>query len=368
MFLIGPLADPAVLSVVLGRRADVFPAQLHGFQSVWAPGHRLAGLCQDGAATATGRVVTGLKGDDLDRLEYFCTDAQGQKREVTVTLAERTRTVPLICAAPTQDAQIWPPTDWDALWRVIMVHAAREFMDGFGTVPAKVAAGRFPVMAMRGAAFQRASSGQVPATVRSDMGRDRVEVINSRRPYSNFFTVEEQDLRFPRFDGTLSVPVTRATFVDGDAITVLPYDPARDRVMLVEQFRLGPFVRGEPRPWMLEAVAGRIDAGETPEAAARRELVEETSISAGKLIKVASYYPSSGAVTGYFFSFVAICDLPDHVAGVSGLESEAEDIRSHLVDFDHAMALVESGEAEAGPLILTLFWLENRRAQLGEDA
>ena len=71
----------------------------------------------------------------------------------------------------------------------------------------------------------------------------------------------------------LALPVTRAAFVSGDAVTVLPYDPLRDRVLVVEQFRAGPQARGDAQAWQMEAIAGRIDPGETPEAsgaAARR--------------------------------------------------------------------------------------------------
>ena len=65
--------------------------------------------------------------------------------------------------------------------------------------------------------------------------------------------------------------VSRTAFVSGDAITVLPYDPVSDRVLLVEQFRAGPYARGDSQPWLLEALAGRIDGGESPEEAVLRE-------------------------------------------------------------------------------------------------
>ena len=81
----------------------------------------------------------------------------------------------------------------------------------------------------------------------------------------------EPALRAPLFGGGQSAPLLREVFVATDAALVLPYDPLRDRVLLVEQFRMGPYGRGDPRPFLLEPVAGRIDAGETPEEAARRE-------------------------------------------------------------------------------------------------
>ena len=189
-------------------------------------------------------------------------------------------------------------------------------------------------------------------------------IARERQPYARFFAVEEYDLRFRRFDGSLSDSVNRAAFVMGDAVTVLPYDPVRDRVLLVEQFRAGPFVRGDAECWSLEAIAGRIDPGEAPEDAARREAVEEAGLSLGALERVASYYPTPGAVTEYIYSYVALVDLPEGAAGVFGVEGEAEDIRGHLVGFDRLMALVASGEVNNAPLVMTALWLQRERGRL----
>ena len=94
-----------------------------------------------------------------------------------------------------------------------------------------------------------------------------------------------------------------------DAALVLPYDPLRDRLLLVEQFRMGPYGRGDPRPWMLEPVAGRIDAGETPEETARRECREEARLDLRGLEKISTHYCTPGYSTEVFhlFSGCAIC-------------------------------------------------------------
>ncbi|MEL7115301.1 MAG: NUDIX domain-containing protein, partial [Pseudomonadota bacterium] len=166
------------------------------------------------------------------------------------------------------------------------------------------------------------------------------------------------------FNGEMSETVKRAAFVSGDAVTVLPYDPRRDRVLVIEQFRFAPFVRGDRHPWSLEPVAGRIDAGETPEEAVRREMREEVSLDLGALHHIGSYYPSPGAVTEYLYSYIGIADLPDKAAGIGGLEDEAEDIRGMLLGFDELMALVSSSEAQNGPLILSALWLAAHRSDL----
>jgi 8-oxo-dGTP pyrophosphatase MutT (NUDIX family) len=115
---------------------------------------------------------------------------------------------------------------------------------------------------------------------------------------------------------------------------------------------------------LLEAIAGRVDPGETPQEAARREAVEEAGLALGELLEVASYYPSPGAKAEYLYSYVALTDLPDGTAGTFGLATEAEDIRGHLISFDQLMALVRSGEAANAPLILSALWLERERSRL----
>jgi nudix-type nucleoside diphosphatase (YffH/AdpP family) len=142
---------------------------------------------------------------------------------------------------------------------------------------------------------------------------------------------------------------------------VLPYDPVRDRVLLIEQFRAGPYARGDAQPWMLEPIAGRIDGGETPEQSARREAVEESGLTLKDLHLVAQYYPTPGAKSEYLFGYIATADLPDGSAGIGGLEAEGEDIRSHVIPFARAMELVASGEINVGPLILLLLYLERMR-------
>ena len=145
---------------------------------------------------------------------------------------------------------------------------------------------------------------------------------------------------------------------------MLPYDPVRDRVLLVEQFRMGPYGRRDPRPWMLEPVAGRVDPGETPEQTAHRECMEEAGISLIGLEKIAGYYCTPGYSTEYFHNFVGLTDLPDDLPRLGGLDTEAEDIRLHLLSFDDAIALIGTGEADNGPLILSLMWLSQNRERL----
>ena len=203
-----------------------------------------------------------------------------------------------------------------------------------------------------------------PPTRRSATPRTAVTVMSQTANHEGFFLTRSYDLRPPRFDGKDAPVVRREVFVATDAVIVLPYDRVRDRVLLVEQFRMGPFGRGDPYPWVLEPVAGRLDAGETMEMAARRECEEEAGLALQELLHVSSHYCTPGASTEYFHCFVALADLPDEVAGFGGLETENEDIRTHILSYDDAMDLLTSGEANIGPMVLLLLWLQRERSRL----
>ena len=267
-----------------------------------------------------------------------------------------------------QEAGPWHLDAWSKSDGPAMVLAGAELMSQFGTLSAKEADDIYMPMELRAFSKVRAGSSDTPSNLRRGASADDIETLDTRRPYTNYFAVAEDDLKFRRFDGSFSRSVTRASFLGADAVTVLPYDPVRDRVLLVEQFRFGPHARGDNNPWVLEPPAGRIDPGETPQEAAHRELKEEANLSIKRLIEIGSYYPSPGAWSEYLYSYVALCDLPSMEPGLGGLSSEDEDIQTHVLSFDAAFGLIASGEADTAPIILSLMWLAKERSSLRTSA
>lgn len=241
---------------------------------------------------------------------------------------------------------------------------ASAVMAGFGQMPAATVRARLGSLRVIVASRLRAAQGMRRGL---RVGAGEVAVSDWTQAYTGFFSLEVAHLTHRRFDGTTSPTVRREVFMVGDAVTVLPYDPRRDRVLVIEQMRMGPLGRGDPLPWQIEAIAGRIDPGETSEAAARREAIEEARLVLGALEKVAEYYPTPGAVSEYVYSYVAICDLPDAVAGVFGAAEEAEDIRGLLLPHAALMEACRNGDIANAPLLLTALWLERERPRLRSE-
>lgn len=366
LFCYGPLCHAPLRAVVLGLGHSVSEARLAGFRRARAARGNLPVLVP-GPGEVAGLLVEGLDARALARAEFFAGMLGRVARPVRVGRG-LIGGVTALAYLPAGDAPAldgdWDLAEWGETTGPVWVDAAGEAMADAGRVSAEAMARRWPTMLMRAATRARAAAG-AGAEIRADLTAARdVEIVKHRRPYTEYFSVEDPDLRFRRFDGSWSNVVRRAGFIGGDAATVLPYDPVLDSVLVVEQFRAGMLMRGDPRPWSLEPIAGRIDPGESPEAAARREAREETGLALGSLHKVADYYPTPGAVSEFLFSFVAEADLSGHGGRLGGEAGEEEDIRAHVLPFERIMELIATGEAGTGPLILSAYWLALNRLRI----
>ncbi len=246
--------------------------------------------------------------------------------------------------------------------------AADEIMGYFGRRSVQELAPLRQMILARAATQAAAERMPAPADLRSATRGAEVEILSHDTPHEGFYLTRSYRLRHPQFDGGMSNTVSREVFVASDAAVVLPYDPRRDRILLVEQFRMGPFGRGDPLPWVLEPVAGRVDAGETPEQAARRECCEEADLELTQLLHVSSHYCSPGCSSEVFHCYVGLCELPETGETHGGLEAEHEDLRRHVIGFDAAMAMTRTGEVNIGPLFALLLWLERERTRLRASA
>ena len=196
----------------------------------------------------------------------------------------------------------------------------------------------------------------------SGLDQRDVELRTRERVYDGFGKLDRLTLRHRRFDGGWSPDVTRELFRSGDAVVVLPYDPVRDEVVLIEQMRVSALEAGEV-PWIVETIAGRIAEGESEEDVARREAAEEAGLTLGGLERLGTFYSSPGIFAERFTAFCGLAQL-DGAGGHHGLDEEHEDIRAFRLAAEDAFAALESGAIQASPAALCLLWLKLNRPRL----
>lgn len=190
------------------------------------------------------------------------------------------------------------------------------------------------------------------------------QILDETLIHDGFFKLKSIVLRHSLYEGGWSPELHRELFQRGNCVAVLPYDPVADRVVLVEQFRVGA-VLDQPVPWLLEIVAGAIEAGEHPPEVAYREAREEAGCEVLDLIEISEFYTSPGASSEKLTLFCGRIDARG-VGGVAGLKSEHEDIFVSVVDFDRAMEKVRNGRIDSAIPIIALQWLALNRDWLRE--
>lgn len=186
-------------------------------------------------------------------------------------------------------------------------------------------------------------------------GSGDVEVETRETVFKGYFRMDALTLRHRRFDGSWTDGIRREMFERGDAVAVLPWHVESDKVILIEQFRPGA-IRGDDSPWMLEAVAGVVEAGETDIDVAHREALEEAGCTMDALTPIVSYYPSPGACSEQIRLFVGRV-VSAVVGEVKGVDTEHEDILVHSVARADAIALLDAGKINNGLTIIALHWL-----------
>lgn len=366
LFFYGTLRHLPLLEIVMGA-----PASLLDLQDAVLPDHAILSVNEgpfpmirtEKGHEAKGLLLRGLTDAQIIRLDFYEGSFAYDLRHVTLADGQEAE---VYFPQPGQwtPQEPWSLANWQTDWAEISCHAAREVMGYLGHRDRDAVARMFPMIRARAASKVNA------ARSRHGQGtmQGRIEVETQDRAYSHFFALDDIRLRHERFDGSMSGTLDRAVFIAADAAILLPYDPVRDRVLLVEQMRMGPFARGDRACWQLEPIAGRVDAGETPLQAARREAQEEAGLILGEVETVAEVYASPGNSTEFYYIFCGHADLPDGVTGIGGLETEDEDIRSHILSFDALLALVEGQGAANAPLVLATYWLARHRDRLRATA
>jgi ADP-ribose pyrophosphatase len=185
--------------------------------------------------------------------------------------------------------------------------------------------------------------------------------------FSGRFAVDEVRFSHLRFDGVQSGLLTWELSRRGHAAALLPYDPWTDLVVLIEQFRLPALAAGVD-PVMVEVPAGFINPGETTEAAAKREMWEETRLRADLLVPMLDVVLTPGGSDERCTLFAGRIRAPQpdtaDIAGSGGLASEQEDIQVRVVPADRAIEQAADGHYPNSVTTLALLWLGLQRERL----
>ncbi len=195
------------------------------------------------------------------------------------------------------------------------------------------------------------------------------ELTAKKSLFKGFFKIDLYQFRHKLFAGGWSGEISREILERGHAVAVLPYDPVLDRFVFIEQFRAGAIATSD-NPWLMEIVAGVIDAGETTEAVAIREAEEEAGLQITQLIPLLNYLPSPGGMSERIYLYLGAVDSSE-AGGIHGLETENEDIKVHCIDVDETMELLAQGKFENSAIIIALQYFalhkETLLAQLGNE-
>lgn len=189
-----------------------------------------------------------------------------------------------------------------------------------------------------------------------------IEVLERRELGRGWGTLDRYHLRHRRFDGSWSEVIDRDLYTIGEVAAVLIFDPAKNTVLLTEQFRTCGLRYGEAT-WLIEIVAGLVEEGASSLETAKREAFEETGCEVERLDLIATVFSSPGGYGEKIHLYIATADLSD-AGGHFGLAHEHEDIRATVVSFDDALAACDDGRIIDSKTLIALNWLSRHKDKI----
>ena len=194
------------------------------------------------------------------------------------------------------------------------------------------------------------------------MTRDDVEIIEKKKLYHGHLTVDEFILHHKLFNGGTTKPISREVVKRANAVGVLPYDPIRDEIVVIRQFRAGVMV-AQHYPWLIESVAGLVEENETAEEVARRECIEEAGCEIIELHHICDFFSSPGMLSECVTMYCGITDTTN-AGGIHGLENEDEDIEATVISWSQLVNDIEAKKCLDPKIMLGVMWLTPRRDAL----
>jgi ADP-ribose pyrophosphatase len=191
---------------------------------------------------------------------------------------------------------------------------------------------------------------------------EKVELVRVEKAFQGYFKVNRYFFQHSLFQGGTGNTVSREVFERGQAGAILPYDPKRDEVVLIRQFRPGAYVAGR-HPFMWEIPAGIIEEGEDAERLVVREVEEEAGLTVDRVESLYTLMLSPGCMSETCGVFVGRTDTAT-AGGIFGLDSEGENILVKAFPVAEAFAMTARNEIENVVAVVALQWLAINREQL----
>jgi ADP-ribose pyrophosphatase len=180
------------------------------------------------------------------------------------------------------------------------------------------------------------------------------KINNKKKLHDGFFKLHEFNFNHKKHNGEWNNNVKREVFSGAHVGALLPYDPVKKKIILINQFRPGLFKR-EKKPLTIEISAGIIDEGETPLETAKRECMEETGCRAENILEICSYYPAPGSSESYYHVYLGEVSAFEGER-IMGQEHENEDILVKSYDVYEVKELLKQNKIINGLTLIALQW------------
>ena len=182
----------------------------------------------------------------------------------------------------------------------------------------------------------------------------KFKIIDKKNIYDGFFKMHEVTLKYQKYDGSWTNNIKRELFGGAQVSAVLPYDPIKKEIILIQQFRPGTISKNFDH-YLNEIVAGIIDKDEDPESAAVRECLEETGCKVKKLIPIQGYFPAPGSSESFYYLYLGEVETFKG-SRIMGMENENEDIFVKSYKIEDVREKMKNGKFLNGLTLIALQW------------
>jgi len=191
----------------------------------------------------------------------------------------------------------------------------------------------------------------------------RFDVHESEILFNEFVKIEKARLSWEQFDGKMGEEHFRYVIQRGDSVGIIPVCERDGKIVLISQFRY-PAARGVDDGYLWEVPAGMINKNEKPADTARRELFEETGLSASDIRPFISFFLSPGLLDEKIHLYLARIDDCSEILDVGGRKEEHENLLIRQFSMKALLQMIrdntiQDGKTVSGLLFYYCFYINN---------